>query len=299
MVNHEVRPITARQNFPNTSGVMKIPLDRIGGLKRLDIYLDIANGAGAPVAQELKNIITTARIGEIGGRNWCNCSGADLYALQTLREGREPIHLDNTVANAVQHVRLSVMLGIPGQNDRYGMDLSKAIDPFLELTINLAATTAVGVNGYVDKALYVTLSGDVTEGNKAPNYIGAIVPCLIQSVTTKVEDPLQLNSVSAACLVSLAAMAYLSGTSDGNLISRVAVMDKNTGEKVLDSDMLAIMATRPKMDGSVLANWMQLLLCPGRIGETSLSPFRGSKFDVKLTSLVAAGEVRLVAEGLI
>lgn len=296
---HKVRTIAERQNFAATSGVMKIPLGNIGGLKRLDIYLDIANGAGTPVDQELKNIITKARIGEIGGRQWCNCSGADLYALQTLREGKEPIHLNNTVANAVQHVRLSVMLGIPGQNDRYGMDLSKAIDPFLELTINLAATTAVGVNGYVDKALYVTLSGDVTEGNKAPNYIGAIVPGLIQSVTTKVEDPLQLNSVPAAGLVSLAAMAYLSGTSDGNLISRVAVVDKNTGEKVLDSDMLAIMETRPKMDGSVLANWMQLLLCPGRIGETSLSPFRGSKFDVKLTSLVAAGEVRLVAESLI
>jgi hypothetical protein len=33
MVKHEVRPIRERQNYPHTSGVMRIPLDRVGGLK--------------------------------------------------------------------------------------------------------------------------------------------------------------------------------------------------------------------------------------------------------------------------
>lgn len=299
MVKHEVRPIAERRNFAGTSDVMKIPLDRVGGLKRLDVYLEIANGAGAPVAQELKNIITKVRICDVYNNSWCDCSGADLYALQTLRDRQEPDHLDNTTANVVQHVRLSVLLGIPGQNENYGLDLSKAIDPFLELTINLAASTPVGANGYLDKGLYVTLSGDMTAGLKAPNYKGAITPGRLQSVTTKVENPLSLNDVSASRLVSLAMMAYLAGTSDGSLISNVAIEEKDTGKKIVNSDFLSLMASRPQMDGSTLDHWLSLLYVPGRLGEAPLQVGKGTKLAVQLNSLVAAGEVRLIAEHLI
>ena len=298
-MNYVTRDIISGVKNQVDTGQMKIPLGCVGGITEAVLHISCTNGATNNLTNPIRGIVKKISIMLDYSHQLINLTPYDLIALATLRNKIIPDLSESTVGSAVQSMDIPLSFSRAHDDDLIALNLTNYPDACLVLDLDLATVRACGTSGFLSKSLSVTMTARTTEPGLKPSYLGMIMPALAASGKTDLGDPQVLEILAGSSAVAVYLYAYLSGTGDDVLVTRVLLSENRMTSPTDGLTFLALQRALLTLAGAVVTSWAQVAEAAGRDGDGQLQALAAGKLYLLLKSSVAAGDLRVIVEHML
>mgnify|MGYP001047033632 FL=1 len=296
MVEYVTQNLILGDKPGKNSGKIEYPLPNSGGITHLELLIKATNGSSGNLTNGILNTITGVRIEAYPDKNEFIMSGTEAYKLAALRDREAPEISESDVANAVQYVRIPILLGRTKDDQLYGLDLGKCPEPKVIIEFDLTKVRACGATGFVSGSFTVDIDATITQNLAQPAYVGLISGReIISQRLTKVQRKTEEIHTLGRC-IGLYLYAYKSGIADGDLVRNVKLAAPTERSVLVDRSFTDLQQARKLLSGYVLTSWAPIWIDPNRLSNQPPKPLNGDKAYLEMEELVADGAEALIGE---